>query len=77
MPYPLLIMKSKVLYLNLKFDRNRDSVVGIATGYGLDDRGGRGSSFGNVKNFLHDVHSGSRAHPAFYPMGTGGKAAGA
>jgi hypothetical protein len=27
-------------------------LVGIATGYGLDDRGGRSSSLGSVKNFL-------------------------
>jgi hypothetical protein len=32
--------------------RNRDSPVGIATGYGLDDRGGRSVSPGRVKNFL-------------------------
>jgi hypothetical protein len=49
---------------------SRDSVVGIATGYGLDDWG-RSSSPGRVKNFLH-VQTGSGAHPASYPMGTGG-----
>jgi hypothetical protein len=32
--------------------RSRDSLVGIATGYGLDDRGGRSSSPGKVNNFL-------------------------
>jgi hypothetical protein len=32
--------------------RSRDISVGIATGYGLDDRGGRSSSLGRVKNFL-------------------------
>jgi hypothetical protein len=37
---------------------SRDSVVGIATDYGLDDRG-------------VGVHTGSGAHPT-YPMGTGG-----
>jgi hypothetical protein len=31
---------------------SRDGVVGIATGYNLDDRGGRSSSPGGVKNFL-------------------------
>jgi hypothetical protein len=52
---------------------SQDSAVGIATGYGLDGRGVRVS---------HIVHTGSGAHPASYPMGTGGsflsgKAAGA
>jgi hypothetical protein len=59
-------------------------IVGIALGYGLDDRGSRvrfpagaGNSFLN-----HSVQNGSRAHPASYPMDTkgsfpGGKAAGA
>jgi hypothetical protein len=61
---------------------SRDSVVGIATGYWLDNRGGQSSSPGRVKNFLHVVQTGSGANPASYPMGTGGsfprgKAAGA
>jgi hypothetical protein len=41
--------------------RSRDSVVGISTGYGLDDRG--------VGIW---VPVGSGAHPASYPMGTEG-----
>jgi hypothetical protein len=62
--------------------RSRDSAVGIATGYGLDDRGVLGSSPGRVKNFLHVVQTGSGVHPTSNPMGTGGsfpggKAAGA
>jgi hypothetical protein len=32
--------------------RSRDSSVGIATGYGLDDRGVRSSSPGRVRNLL-------------------------
>jgi hypothetical protein len=61
--------------------RSWDSVVGIATGYGLDDRA-VGVRVPVVKNFLHVVQTGSRAHPVSYPMGTGGsfpggKAAGA
>jgi hypothetical protein len=39
------------------FFRCRDSVVGIATGYGLDDRRGRSSSPGMVKNFLFSTSS--------------------
>jgi hypothetical protein len=53
----------------------RDSVVGIATGYGLDDSG-RSSSPGKVKNFLRVIQTGSGAHPVSHPMGTGGIAAG-
>jgi hypothetical protein len=34
------------------FNRIRDSAVGIATGYGLDDRGVGVPSPGRVKNFL-------------------------
>jgi hypothetical protein len=41
----------------------RDSSVGIATGYGLEDQG--------VKNFLHVVQTRSGVHPTSYPMGKG------
>jgi hypothetical protein len=36
---------------SVKYGTNRDSAVGIATGYGLDDRD-KSSSRGRVKNFL-------------------------
>jgi hypothetical protein len=36
----------------LEAKRSRDSVVGIATGFGLDGRWGRSSSPGRVKNFV-------------------------
>jgi hypothetical protein len=36
---------------------SRDSVVGIATGYGLDDRWVRSSSPGKVKNFFSSTSS--------------------
>jgi hypothetical protein len=57
-----------------KKQRRRDSVVGIATGYGLDGRG--------VGVRVHVVQTGSGVHPTSYPMDTGGsfpagKAAGA
>jgi hypothetical protein len=65
---------------------HRNSSVGIALGYGLDDRGSRvrltgGGGSGNF-SLHHRVHKGSGAHPASYPMGTegsfpGGKATGA
>jgi hypothetical protein len=62
----------------------RDSSVGIALGYGLDDRGSRVPFSAGTENFSlhHRVQNGSGAHTASYPMGTGGsfpggKAAGA
>jgi hypothetical protein len=50
-----------------------DSVVSIATGYGLDDRGAEFESRqGQEFSPLHVVQTGSGAHQASYPMGTGG-----
>jgi hypothetical protein len=65
--------------------KNRVSSVGIALGYGLDDRGSRvrfPEGAGNFSLHHHRVQNGSGAHPASYSMGTtdsfpGGKAAGA
>jgi hypothetical protein len=47
----------------------------------IGSTGGRNSSAGRVKNFLHVVQTGSGVHPTTYPVGTegyfpGGKAAG-
>jgi hypothetical protein len=63
---------------------NRDSSVGIALDYRLDDRGSRVRFPAETGNFsLHyRVQNGSVAHPASYPMGTrgfslGGKVTGA
>jgi hypothetical protein len=57
--------------------------VGIALGYGLDDRGFRVRFPAGAGNFslYHRVQNGSGAHPTSYPMGTrdsfpGAKAAG-
>jgi hypothetical protein len=52
----------------------RDSSVGIATGYGLDDRGSRVRFPAGAGNFSlhHRVQNGSGAHPASYPMSTRG-----
>jgi hypothetical protein len=62
----------------------RDSLVGIALGYGLDDRGSRVRFQAGAENFSlhHRVQNGPGAHSASYPRGTrgifpGGKAAGA
>jgi hypothetical protein len=61
---------------------SRDSSVGIALSYGLDDRDSRARFPAGAGNFSlhHRVQNGSGAHPASYPMGTrgsfpGGKAA--
>jgi hypothetical protein len=64
--------------------KSPDSSVGIALGYGLDDRGSRVRFPAGVGNLSlhHHVQDGSGAHPASYPLDTrvsfpGGKAAGA
>jgi hypothetical protein len=51
-----------------------DSSVGIALGYGLDDRGSRVRFPAGAGNFSlhHRVRNGSGARPTSYPMGTGG-----
>jgi hypothetical protein len=53
---------------------SRDSSVGIALGYGLDDRGSRVRFSEGAGNFSlhHSVQNASGAHPASYPMGTRG-----
>jgi hypothetical protein len=62
---------------------SRDSSVGIATGYKLDDQGGREFEprYGKKFSLLHIVQTGSGVYPTSYKMGTGvsfpgGKAAG-
>jgi hypothetical protein len=79
-PYFLKIhsMLSSLVY------KSRDSSIGIATGYELDDWGSAVRFSARTGNFSlhHRVQTGSGAHPASYPMGTrgsflGGKAAGA
>jgi hypothetical protein len=60
-----------------------DSVVGIATGYGLEDRGvGVRVPVESGIFRLHVLQTGFGVHPTSHPMGTGGsfpggKAAGA
>jgi hypothetical protein len=55
-------------------DMGRDSSVGIALGYGLDNRGSRVRFPAGAGDFSlhHRVQNGSGAHPASHPMGTGG-----
>jgi hypothetical protein len=71
-------------FLNIHSNIRRASSVGIALGYGLNDRGSRVRFQEGVGNFSlhHRVQNGSGAHQASYPMGTrgsfpGNKAAGA
>jgi hypothetical protein len=51
------------------YEYSRDSSVGIAMGYGLD---GRGSAKARDFSLLPSVQTGCGAHPASYPMCTGG-----
>jgi hypothetical protein len=53
---------------------SRDSSVGIALGYGLDDQGSRVRFLAGTGNFSlhHRVQNDSGAHPASYRMGTSG-----
>jgi hypothetical protein len=75
-------VENNFLQIHLLY-KSRDSSVGIALDYGLDDRGSRVRFPEGAGNFSlhHCVQNGSGAHPASYPMGTrgsfrGGKAAG-
>jgi hypothetical protein len=53
---------------------SHDSSVGIALGYGLDNRGSRVRfpAGAGIFSLHHRVQNGSGAHPASYPMGTRG-----
>jgi hypothetical protein len=54
-------------------DVGQDSSVGVATGYGLDDRIILVRFPAGAGNFClrHHVQTGPGTHPASYPMGTG------
>jgi hypothetical protein len=77
-------LAGRINVLQIQMYTSRDGSVGIALGYGLDDRDSRVRFPAGSGNFSphHSVQNGSGAHPACYPMGTrgsfpGGKAAGA
>jgi hypothetical protein len=56
----------------------QDSAAGITTGYRLEGRVvGVRFPVGARFSPLHSIQNGSGAHPASYPVDTGGKAAGA
>jgi hypothetical protein len=59
-------------------NKSRDSSVGIALGYRLDDRGCRVRFPAEAGNFSphHRLHNGCGANPASYPMGTRGSVPG-
>jgi hypothetical protein len=54
--------------------KSRDSSVGIALGYGLDDRGSGVRFPERSRNFSprHRIQNGSGAHPTSNPMSTRG-----
>jgi hypothetical protein len=53
--------------------KSRDSAVGIATGYRLDDRGIEVRVPIELRIFISPCRpDGSGVHPTSYPMGTGG-----
>jgi hypothetical protein len=58
--------------------RSRDSVVGVATGYGMDDRGVGIRVWIESRIFflVHVVQTGFEAQPTSYTMGTGGSFSG-
>jgi hypothetical protein len=65
---------SSLLGPNILLNQSRDSSVGIALGYGLDDRGSRVRFPAGAGNFSlhHRVQNGSGAHRASYAIGTRG-----
>jgi hypothetical protein len=65
------------MLLKLRVGANKQGyygMCGIATGYGLDDQGGREFESRQGQNFslLHIVQTGSGVHPTSYKMSTGG-----
>jgi hypothetical protein len=69
-----ILMNNNVFTLCYNRKKSRDSSVGIVHGYGPDDRGSRVHFPAEAGNFSlhHRVQNGSGAHPASYPMRTGG-----
>jgi hypothetical protein len=69
--YPRIPSKYSLLPL---FYKSRDSSVGIALGYGLNDRGSRVPFPEGAENFSlhHRVQNGAGAHPVSYPLATRG-----
>jgi hypothetical protein len=70
---------SPVIVHKTEGSKSRGRVLGTGSCYGVDNRGVGIRVLEGVRDFflLHSIYTDSRAHPAFYPVGTGGKAAGA
>jgi hypothetical protein len=63
--------KGRLKLITVALWKRGDSAVGIATG--LTTKGSEFESrWGQEFSLLHVVQTGSGAHPASYPMGTGG-----
>jgi hypothetical protein len=62
-----------IIHVFRNYFRRRDSSVGIATDYGLDDRmsGVRIPAMAENFSVHHHVQNGSGIHPPSYPMGIG------
>jgi hypothetical protein len=80
----IVIQLVKKFFAIYEAEKSRDSLVGIALDYGLDDWDSRVRVPEGAANFSlhHRVQNGSGAHPASYPMVTrvsfpGGKTVGA
>jgi hypothetical protein len=68
-----LVMLTKIKYIYYTLTISRDSAVGIATGWGLDDRGvGVRVPIGDRFFPFYVVQTGSWAQTASYPIGTAG-----
>jgi hypothetical protein len=68
------MLQRLVIYTVYITSRSRDSVVGIATGYGLDDRGIEVRVLvGQEFSLLHVVQTCFGVHPTSYPIGTWGR----
>jgi hypothetical protein len=65
---------SRIYKILLVERKSRNSSVGIALGYSLDDRGSMVRFSAETGNFSlhHRVQNGSGTNPASYPMGTRG-----
>jgi hypothetical protein len=67
----------QVLWMLLSYLlRSRDSGVGIATDYGLDDGAGVRVPVKSNFSLLEVVQTDCKPHPAFYPKGSGGSFSG-
>jgi hypothetical protein len=70
----VLLVKHRDNFTFYNRTKDRDSPVGIALGYSLDDRGSTFWLPAGAGNFSlhHRIQNGSGAHPASYPMSIGG-----